>query len=173
MQTTKKFFGLIAVAALAFGSAASQAALVDRGGGLIYDDVLDVTWLQDARYAVTTGAAPFGSLMWSDAKHFADDLVYVDTVRGVVWDDWRLPQVFDSGAEGYDVTGASSELAYMYYVNLGYAPNYDPHTTDPVPTSSAYNPFINISYRGYWTGTEVTSSPAARGTSTSTSDSAA
>jgi len=155
LQTTKKYFGLCAVAALGFGSAASQAALIDRGGGLIYDDVLDVTWLQDARYAVTTGAAPFGSLTWSDAKLFADELSYVDTVRGVVWDDWRLPQVFDGGAEGYDVAGASSELAYMYYINLGYTPNYEPHTYDPVPTSSAYNPFINISYRGYWTGTEA------------------
>jgi hypothetical protein len=155
LQTIKKFSGLFAVAAMAFGSQASQAALVDRGGGLIYDDVLNVTWLQDARYAVTTGAAPYGSLMWQDAKDFADGLVYVDSVRGVTWDDWRLPQVFDSGAEGYDVLGQSSELAYMYYVNLGYAPNYDPHTTDPVPTSGAYNPFINISYRGYWTGTEA------------------
>jgi chemotaxis response regulator CheB len=26
----------------------SQAALFDRGGGLIYDDINNVTWLQDA-----------------------------------------------------------------------------------------------------------------------------
>ena len=28
-----------------------NAALYDRGNGLIYDDVLDITWLQDANYA--------------------------------------------------------------------------------------------------------------------------
>ena len=36
-------------------SGAAQAALFDRGGGLIYDDVLNVTWLQDANYAKTSG----------------------------------------------------------------------------------------------------------------------
>ena len=29
----------------------ATAALYDRGNGLIYDDVLDITWLQDANYA--------------------------------------------------------------------------------------------------------------------------
>jgi hypothetical protein len=32
-----------------------NAQLIDRGGGLIYDNVLDVTWLQDANYAKTSG----------------------------------------------------------------------------------------------------------------------
>ena len=31
-----------------------HAALWDRGGGLIYDDVFDITWLQDANYAKTS-----------------------------------------------------------------------------------------------------------------------
>lgn len=26
---------------------AAQATLIDRGGGLIYDDLLNITWLQD------------------------------------------------------------------------------------------------------------------------------
>src|SRR3989344_5817518 len=34
-------------------SGAAQAALVDRGGGLIYDDVLNITWLQDANLSLT------------------------------------------------------------------------------------------------------------------------
>ena len=29
-------------------SGVAQATLVDRGNGMIYDNVLDVTWLQDA-----------------------------------------------------------------------------------------------------------------------------
>jgi len=33
-----------------FGPATStQAALIDRGGGLIHDTPLNITWLQDAR----------------------------------------------------------------------------------------------------------------------------
>ena len=31
----------------------AQAALYDRGGGLIYDSALNITWLQDANYAAT------------------------------------------------------------------------------------------------------------------------
>ena len=141
LQKTKKVLGLIAVAALGFGSAASQAALIDRGGGLIYDDVLNVTWLQDARYAVTTGAAPFGSLSGSDAKDFADGLEL--RRHGARRRLGRLAPAADvrrAALEGYDVTGASSELAYMYYINLGYAPNYDPHTYDPVPSVERLQP---------------------------------
>ena len=36
---------------LVFGVAGTvNAELHDRGGGLIYDDVLNITWLQDANY---------------------------------------------------------------------------------------------------------------------------
>lgn len=34
---------------------AVQAALHDRAEGFIYDDALDVPWLQDANYAKTSG----------------------------------------------------------------------------------------------------------------------
>ena len=33
----------------------AHAVLIDRGGGLIYDTILDVTWMQDANYINTTG----------------------------------------------------------------------------------------------------------------------
>ena len=157
MNTTKKIWIASCSVTMLLLAGQSQAALIDRGGGLIYDDVLDVTWLQDASYAYTSGAAPWGSLNWADTMNWVSNLEYVDTVRGVVLDDWRLPTAINSpDSFGYDLSGQSSELAYMYYVNLGYAPNYTPETTDPAPTSSNYNPFINLSYRGYWTGTEGT-----------------
>ncbi len=70
----------------------ANAALWDRGGGLIYDDVLDITWLQDANYAGTT-------INW------ADQLVY----QG--YEDWRLPST--SGTEsGYVNEG---EMGHLYY----------------------------------------------------------
>ena len=42
------------VAALCLPVPQAQAALVDRGGGMLYDTVLNITWLQDANYAKTS-----------------------------------------------------------------------------------------------------------------------
>lgn len=147
-------FGAAAALGCFLSIGVSEAALIDRGGGLIYDDVLNVTWLQDAQYAVTSGYSSTGRLNYSQAMSWADGLQYVDAVRGVTWDDWRLPTtVNDPSSRGWDVTGLSSELAYMYYINLGYAANYSYDRFAPAPTSSAYNPFMNLAYRGYWSGT--------------------
>ncbi|MCP4407494.1 MAG: DUF1566 domain-containing protein, partial [Gammaproteobacteria bacterium] len=54
----KKRISALCVGLLALGMAGTvQATLIDRGGGLIYDDVLNITWLQDANYAETSGYA--------------------------------------------------------------------------------------------------------------------
>ena len=61
---------LILVAILGF-SGVSNASLWDRGGGLIYDDVLNITWLQDANYAQTSGYVQYpsnGYMYWEPAK---------------------------------------------------------------------------------------------------------
>src|SRR5262245_31589516 len=121
-------YGRLAVfAACAFflSVSPSRADLIDRGGGLIYDTVLNVTWLQDANYANTTGVAPWGgSMPWLDAMNFVAGLEYYDSERGVTWDDWRLPTTINAPTSaGWDTTGQSSELAFMYYVNLGYLAN--------------------------------------------------
>jgi hypothetical protein len=147
---------LSALALVGFGTGTAQAALIDRGGGLIYDTVLDVTWMQDALYASTTGVSSNGRLTWDAAMAFASSTSYYDSVRDTTWDDWRLPQQFvnsRSSALMYDTLGQQSELAYMYYINLGYAANTGHDPSLPSPTSSNYNPFINLTYRGYWTET--------------------
>ena len=134
------------------GVGVSQAALIDRGGGLIYDDVKNITWLQDIDYAITSGYSNTVKLNWSDAMAFAQSAEYVDNVRGVTWSDWRLPTaVNDPSTAGYDFTGASSELAYMYYVNLGLAPNYGAGAKGSVKNHW----FADLESRGYWTGTEA------------------
>lgn len=150
MSGTKNRVKIVAlVLAVGFlGTGTSEAALIDRGSGLIYDDVLDVTWLQNANLAGVV-------FKWHDALDFAAELEYQDTVRNVVWDDWRLPTTIDDpSSAGWDPSGASSELAYMYYVNLGFAANMSLDVTDPAPSGSNYNPFINVQSRGYWSGTE-------------------
>lgn len=109
-----------------------HAALLDRGGGLLYDDVLDITWLQDANYAKTSGYDANGLMTWADANLWANTLVYHDPIRSVDLDGWRLPTVKPVGAafnyewqldgssdEGYNITSTSSELSFMYYMNLG------------------------------------------------------
>lgn len=136
------------------GMSASNAALIDRGGGLIYDDVLNVTWLQDASYAETSGYSQYGNLTWNEAMEWSSGLSYYDSVRGVTYDDWRLPATVNSPTSvGYDTTGLSSELAYMYYINLGFSPEYSHDRYAPAPTGTNYNPFINLSTRSYWSGT--------------------
>lgn len=152
MMTKHATFAVRTLGLFLLGIGSSHATLIDRGGGLIYDDVLNVTWLQDAQYARTTGTGE--RLSWTQALAWVDGLEYTDTVRGTVWNDWRLPSTLNlSSSVGWDPTGTSSELAYMYYVNLGYAPNYSFNTRDPAPTSGNYNPFYNLAYRAYWSET--------------------
>jgi len=118
-------------------AALPRPSLVDRGNGLLYDTVLGITWLQDANFARTSkhpGANPRGGLRWSDAMAWADALVYQG--HG----GWRLPRTAPVAAPGrgwghvartdgtsdggYNITSRASELAYMYYVNLGLQSNF-------------------------------------------------
>jgi len=134
MAKIKRAASLLLVGVVSLiGSASTQAALIDRGSGLIYDTVLDVTWAQDVALSRTLGNP--GLFNWSGAKAWVDQLVYGG------YDDWRLPtlgpvngvqfnRVFHcDGSADYghgiaDPAGASAgftgnELAYMYQVNLG------------------------------------------------------
>lgn len=153
MHTKKSGLVHAAVVILAMPGLAN-ATLIDRGGGLVYDTALNVTWMQDAQYSITSGYNAFGRMNWQTANDWAAGVEYFDPVRNVVWDDWRLPTTInDPLSLGYDLTGQSSELAFMYYFNLGYAPNYEHDRFAPVPASTNYNPFVNLAYRGYWSGT--------------------
>lgn len=128
-----------------FLSSLSQAALHYRGSGMVYDDVLDITWLQDANYAQTSG--------WAGANqqyipHTFPDNVQLDGSMGswagqdwveqldyAGFNDWRLPTALvpdlasSCGYEGYayggvDLPGCTGELntgelGHMFYNNLG------------------------------------------------------
>lgn len=170
IRTTLIASGLLAAGLI---SGAAQAALVDRGGGLIYDTDLDVTWLQDANYAKTSGFDTDGWMDWYQATTWAFNLSYYDSVRNVTYTDWRLPTATDTGVPGvqcsysdtdcgYNVNPASSEVAHLYFTELGNLSYYT--TTGAVsgayagganPTSTLDNtgPFINFQSH-YWSGTE-------------------
>ncbi|MET0067457.1 MAG: hypothetical protein ABW076_14010 [Candidatus Thiodiazotropha sp.] len=144
-------------------SASAQAALFDRGGGLIYDNVLDVTWLQDASYLHTSNGVD-SAVTWTTATQWASSLNYYDSVRATTLSDWRLPHMTLSYDLGTDVhyndasVDPGNELAYMYYVNLGFPANpvIDPNQPETTPLPVSSNPdnldlFQNINYLGTWT----------------------
>jgi MYXO-CTERM domain-containing protein len=142
------------VAALVLGvglSGAAQAALYDRGGGLIYDDVLNITWLQDANYAKTSGYSATGQMTWNQATSWAANLSYYDSVRNVTLTGWRLP-IGDPTCSNY--CGAGTEMGYLFYSDLGGVAGENLLFTH----NANYNLFTNIGgniYQVpyYWSGT--------------------
>jgi len=50
----------VAAAAMLALSGAAQSALINRGGGMIYDTTANITWLADMNYAYTSGYAASG-----------------------------------------------------------------------------------------------------------------
>ena len=124
-------------------SVGANAALVDRGGGFIYDDVLDITWTQNANIN--------GLDTWDNQIAWADGLSL--TNNGIVYDDWRLPSALNSGGSGPCVgyLCTDSEIGSLFYETLGNA--------DGLPFSNA-GPFLNLQSYVYWLGTESASDPA-------------
>lgn len=156
----KQALSLTMLAALALPGAAG-AALIDRGGGLIYDDVLDITWLQDANYALTSGFAAEnqvnngtaatnnifadGRMGWDAAVAWANALVFGG------FDDWRLPltpqpdpscegQSSDTPSQGFGAGCTGSEMGHLFNV-------------DGI-TASAPWLFTNVQSSFYWSGSE-------------------
>lgn len=80
----------------------ANAILIDRGGGLIFDTDLGITWLED------TNVVGFG-MTWDDAIAWADAFVY----QG--YDDWRLP-TSPATTQGFINEG---EMGHLYYTTLG------------------------------------------------------
>lgn len=144
---------LIAVIPLSLAVSAN-AALIDRGGGLIYDADLNITWLANANVN--------GPMTWNDAMTWASNLSYYDSVRNITYTDWRLPTTLrpDSACVAqnggyYFCTG--SEMGHLFYNELG--------GTDQIPISTGHNSnyglFQNIQAYYYWSGTVYESDPAA------------
>ena len=141
---------LLLILVVGFGfSGVSNASLWDRGGGLIYDDVLDITWLQDANYAQTNGDDADGVMFWEDARAWAEGLEYYDSVRDVTWDDWRLPKILPVNGDRYNILAYPG--GYNGYYDIGYNVSA-PGSAFPGSTGSelAYMYHINLGNRGYY-----------------------
>jgi len=176
-MNTKIRVAALAVAAALSGTA--QAALYDRGGGLIYDSDLNVTWLKDANYAKTSGYDADGMMSWQNATIWAANLSYYDSVRNVTYTDWRLPTTTDTGTLGcnfassgtdcgYNVNPSSSEMAHLYFTELGNLSYYTTSGTEsgayagganPGSTLDNTGPFTNFQSFVYWSGTGYAPNP--------------
>ena len=147
---------LIAVALLTICPFAANAEFIDRGNGMIYDELLDITWLKDANYAMTSGYDADGLMTWDAANAWAASL----TVGGV--SGWRLPTMTTPGSprpneNGQDVTGPTrdNEFGWLWYqLNNG---EYISEDTD-------ISPFTNLPLQvgeylstdeWYWTSEEI------------------
>jgi hypothetical protein len=142
----------------------SKAALTDLGGGLVYDDTLDVTWLQDGLYIQNTYFSDgIRAVSWTEAK----DTVSAMTYAGV--NGWRLPHMGTSydnpdNLDAYD-SSVTNELGNLFYSTLGLEGYHDPLNEgqlpwDPdtvaIPTSALADEFFpSLNYLGIWTDTPV------------------
>lgn len=142
-----------------------------------------MTWLQDANYAQTIGYSHDGKLLWGDAKSWVANLSYFDAVRNVTYTDWRLPSINPlngvsynysymtdgSTDEGFNISApntlyagsTTSELAYMFYVNLNNQGRFTQGGADSGCYVSPSNtclgtvgPFSNLQPYVYWSGME-------------------
>lgn len=160
---------LALAATLVVSTSGADAALVDRGGGMIYDSTLNITWLADMNYAKTSGySGPGGSadgrMTWSAAKTWADNLVYGG------FSDWRLPTLnpsdttcslnFNPGGGwplqyyGYNCTGG--ELSHLFVSDLGNKAGESVlnQAGDTAQQMANLAMFSNVQSYHYWSGVE-------------------
>lgn len=130
-------------------SVPAWADFINMGGGLIYDTNLNVTWLQDANYAMSSGYDADGRLSYADAQAFVASL----TVSGV--SGWRLP-TFDPNNARPDTPTSTNEFGSLWAVLEGY-----PAVFGSIDENTDVSPFYNLpaqyvpfdpSNIWYWTG---------------------
>ena len=117
-------------------STIANAALVDNGGGLIYDTDSNITWYVD----------PTGTIRsWTDSLAWAAGL----TVGGVT--GWRLPTALNPDLSGPDagLFVTESEMGHLYYTELGNSPG----------GITNEGPFTNLHHFVYWAGEEYVPVP--------------
>jgi len=145
MKRTSKALALLTVAgALGMGSLTARAALFDRGGGMIYDSDLNVTWLQDWDMN--------GLMRWDQVE------TWVSQLRVGGYSDWRLPIAADGACRGFS---CASELAHMFYDEFGATSG---HSILTGTNTANLQLFTNIQgsqdpFAAYWLGTEDTTNP--------------
>jgi hypothetical protein len=159
MKQQKNLLALALLAGAAVTGTA-QAALFDRGNGLIYDTDLNVTWLANANLAAsnTFGVAGIGGdgrMTWDTANSW---IASMDSTNYLGYSDWRLPTT-PNLVSSIGTNQTSSELGHLFYSELG--------GTSGVSIADSHNKnyslFTNVgSSLVFWSGTEYAGDPTAR-----------
>jgi len=147
-----RLIGALCAVIYMFLSTATSAALIGVNGGLIYDDVLNITWSQPDNQNPRN---------WDDANTWAAGL----TLGGV--SGWRLPYTSVLAGAGPTVSAvncassteaacADDELGYMFYYNLG--GTFFQAITLSGNAERAKFPTLESQF--YWSGTEFDFSDA-------------
>jgi len=156
---------ILKAALLMFLYNSANAALIDRGNGLIYDSEQNITWLQDFNYIITSGYAN-GPVTYTAANDWVSSLVYEG------FDGWRLPDTPQMDGTCVSVPTndnltykncTGGELEKLYYEILGNNWNgaYGDYDYQGY-LSNNYSPFIDgtgsfpnvVPEKGYWTSTQ-------------------
>jgi hypothetical protein len=171
----KKLIVILCTLLLLGSLTTANATMIDRGNGLIYDTILNVTWLWDANYAKTAEYQSDGLMTYAEASYFANNLVY----KG--FSDWRLPStdegiidlsIFAHGYRGPEWDGnydykrgynmVNSEMGSLFYeslMNNGYydtSGNYGGNIEWGLKNIGLFTNFRNAFY---WSGTEYSLDP--------------
>jgi len=135
-----------------------------------YDTILNITWLADANYAMTSGFDSDGIMHWSQANSWVSGL----EIGGLT--GWRLPTAVDIGNDGcnfsyngtdcgYNTDPTTGEMTHLFHNTLG---NIGQRETDGTPVDPGLygllntGPFANFIVDQYWSGTSYVASPARR-----------
>lgn len=141
--------GLLAACSLSAG-----AALIDRGGGFIYDSTLNVTWYANGLVALGSwqdlaDGQPWGDMTHALALNFAANFSVFDPLRGTTWSDWRLPKADPScGTPVYRCAG--NELGHLFYVDFKGTPGWSWLSNSPGKDHAAVALFQNLQNAVYW-----------------------
>lgn len=123
-----------------------------------YDTSMNITWLADANYAMTSGYDDDGRMDWATANAWAASLnPYGSGITG-----WQLPHITESGITyctsdcGYYQDTTFSPMTHMFYVTLGNTALYTRAYQGPQEGWGLSNtgPFTNIQQIGYWSATQ-------------------
>jgi hypothetical protein len=163
---TTKNVAILLAGLLITGSA--QAALIDRGNGLIYDEDRNITWLANASLAADNdfgvgGVLADGRMHWSVAN---DWIAAMNQDSYLGNSNWRMPVAIfpDSnctidGSGNTDRAGLNcnqSEMGHLFYDELMGVSGESTYVNGD-PELLAH--FVNIKLDGYWTGTPFSPDP--------------
>lgn len=162
---------LATIVIMLFLTSTTQAELHDRENGMIYDDVQNITWLQDANlpaseqfgistivddgsrhslngYGIRMDEKHVGRMNWQTALDWIKAMNSSNEGKGYKgFNDWHLWTVPDAAESCYGKNCTDSELSNLYKTLKS---NKDFSILNI--TSTDFNLFKHIQSAGYWSG---------------------